>query len=300
MARLDPRSVGGQALLEGVMMRSPRWWAVAVRRPDGELHTESHPIHGMLARHPRLARTPLRGALGLADAVAVGLRALAVASQRSQDGDEEAASGGVASAALFVLAFFIVLFLLLPVLLVGGRGLWGLNLLEGVLRIGILCAYVLVISRLGGVARLFGYHGAEHKVIAAYEAGGRPDAAEAWAHRTQHVRCGTNFLALAMLIALVVYLPLPRDPWWERLVLQLLLLPVVAALAYELLRLGGRFPRNPLVRAVSGLGLLLQRITTREPCEDQLEVALASFTELRRREEDPPPSPPEGDGREAA
>lgn len=294
-ARLDPHSLGGQAVMEGVMMRSPRWWALAVRRPEGTIHTESHRVAGYLERRPALGKALIRGVLGLGESLAIGIRALSISARISagQEG-EELSPREVATAVALAVVVVVVLFVVLPALLIGGGEEEGLfvaepalvvdNLVEGGVRIGIFLAYVVGVSFLKDIRRVFQYHGAEHKVIAAYEAGAPPTPEGARPHSTIHVRCGTNFLFLVMLLAVVVFSVVGRTPWWWRVGSRILLLPVVAALSYEVLRFAARHEGSLLVRAITWPGLLLQRVTTREPSVEQMEVALAALGELAERE----------------
>ena len=278
-------SIGGQALVEGVMMRSPRWWAVAVRRPDGGIHVESHPLGDLARRHPWLNRPLLRGAIALAEAMSVGLRALAIATRRAAGSDAAPTRREIAITLAVAFSFFVGVFILLPALVVpAGQDGPVRELVEGALRVGLLLAYVLAISRLADIRRVFAYHGAEHKVIAALEAGAPLTREGVRPFSTVHVRCGTNFLMLVMLVAVVVFAFVPRDPLWLRLASRVALVPVVASLSYELLRLAARRPRNVAVRLLTLPGLLLQRITTRQPADDQVEVAIASMDELLARE----------------
>jgi uncharacterized protein YqhQ len=287
---LKAHSLGGQAVIEGVMMRSPGWWALAVRRPDGLVHTESHEVGSYSKRRPWLTKPLVRGVIGLGETMAIGVRALST-SARVSVGEEDAPTNreiGIAIAIAFV--FFVGLFIALPAIIDrGGKGLSGgaaflHNLREGAVRIGIFLAYILLIARLKDIRRVFEYHGAEHKVIAAHEAGAPRTKEGARPFSTVHVRCGTDFLFLVMLLAVLVFSFVPRYGIAFRIVSRIVLLPVVAAVSYETLRLAARYDRNPLVRIVTYPGKLLQRITTREPADDQLEVALASLAELLRRE----------------
>jgi len=267
------------------MMRSPRWWAVAVRRPDGGIHVESHPAGDLARRYPWLDRPLIRGVIALADAMSVGMRAMSIAARRSA-GEEAAPTPREVRGALAVaFLFFVAVFVLLPALVVpAGEGGVVRELVEGAVRIGMLLAYVLLISRISDIRRVFAYHGAEHKVIAAVEAGAPRTPEGVRRFSTIHVRCGTNFLMLVMIVAVVVFAFVGREPLWWRLGSRVLLVPLVAAVSYEVLRLAARRPRSPLVRLVTLPGLLLQRVTTREPADDQVEVALVSMEELLARE----------------
>jgi len=291
-----PHTIGGQALIEGVMIRSPRWWAVAVRRPEGTIHTESHRVGGYLEEHPKLARPLIRGVLALGEAMSIGIRALQISARQSTGQETEIGRREMGFAVALALVFVTGLFVIAPALLVrGGGGASGLfvfepalivhNLFEGLVRIAIFLAYVLVVSLLPDIRRVFQYHGAEHKVISAFEHG-EPTVEGARRFSTVHVRCGTNFLFVVMLLAVVVFSVVGRTPIWWRIVSRFLLLPVVAAISYEVLRIAARHERNLLIRAITWPGLLLQRVTTRTPDDGQVEVAVASLDELLQRETD--------------
>lgn len=300
---LKAHTLGGQAVIEGVMMRSPGWWALAVRRLDGGIHTESHPVGGFAARRPWLAKPLIRGVLGLGEAMAIGVRALSI-SARVSAGEEEAPSKReIAMAVAVAIVFFVGLFIVVPALIArGGRGAAGggaflHNLLEGLVRIGVFIGYIVLISFLPDIKRVFQYHGAEHKVIAAHEAGAPRTKEAARPFSTVHVRCGTDFLFLVMILAVLVFSLVPRGGILMRVGSRVVLLPVVAALSYEMLRLAARYERNLLVRLITFPGRFLQRITTREPDDGQLDVALASLAELLEREGlddggSPAPDPP--------
>jgi uncharacterized protein YqhQ len=290
------------------MMRSLRWWAIAVRRPQGSIHTESHRVGGYIEERAWLNKPLVRGVLALGEAMSIGVRALAISARYSSGEEgEELTQREIRGAIAFAFVFFIALFIVLPALVVrGGEGgslfvfeasRIGHNLREGGVRIGIFLGYVLAISLIRDVRRVFQYHGAEHKVIAAVETTGEASAAAAKPFSTVHVRCGTNFLFLVMLLAVVVFSFVGRSPWWWRVSSRILLLPLVASISYETLRIAARHHGNLLVRAITWPGLLLQRITTREPSDDQLEVAVAAMHELMAREGMPPPGPgPAGGG----
>jgi uncharacterized protein YqhQ len=276
-------TIGGQAVIEGVMMRSPTRWALAVRRPDGGIHTESHPVREPGSPRHWADAALVRGLLALGETLRIGLRALRVSARVASGEDgEELRDRDMAGALGVAFVFFVVLFIVLPAVLVGGAGDRTVvhNLREGAVRIAIFFAYVLAISLLRDVRRVFAYHGAEHKTIAAHEAGAQLTHEGVRPFPTIHVRCGTNFLFLVMLVSAAVFSLVGRDPLWWRVASRIILLPVVAAVSYETLRLAARHPRNAVVRLISWPGLLLQRITTREPADDQLEVALAALQAL--------------------
>jgi uncharacterized protein YqhQ len=281
---------GGQAVVEGVMMRGREVWAVAVRKPAGDIHVESHDIDSVAKRHPILRKPFLRGVIALGQALGIGFRALSISARESAPEDEQLTSRQMALSFFIAAAIFIGLFIVLPAATfgwVGGRIDSSIvtNVLEGVFRVALFLGYLLLIGRAKDIRRVFAYHGAEHKTIAAYEHEERltPDRVDRYS--TLHVRCGTNFLLIVMVTTIFVF-ALFGDPglWW-RIGSRLLAIPIIAGLAFELLRLGARYPDSLFMRIVMTPGLWLQKITTKPPDDDQIEVAIASFNEVLRREQ---------------
>jgi uncharacterized protein YqhQ len=280
---------GGQAVVEGVMMRGREVWAVAVRRPAGDIHVESHDIDSVVRRRPFLGKPFLRGVIALGQALAIGFRALSISARESAPEDERLSSGQMGLSMVIAGALFVGLFIVLPAVTFGwvGRRVDSsllVNVLEGLFRVALFLGYLLLIGRSKDIRRVFAYHGAEHKTIAAFEHEEPlvPDRVDRYS--TLHVRCGTNFLLLVMVITIFVF-ALFGDPgiWW-RIGSRILAIPIIAGLAFELLRLGARFPDSLFMRAVMTPGLWLQKITTRPPDREQIEVAISSFNEVLRRE----------------
>lgn len=296
---MAPHYYGGQAVVEGVMMRGADTWAVAVRQPDDSIWVETHEISDLPKRRPWLAKPMIRGVYTLGDSLAIGTKALGIAADRAyeDEGGEELGSSATSVALVIALVMFISIFILLPsaatkgvdALLPGTLGDGALfHLVESVVRIAIFLGYLFAISLMGDIRRVFEYHGAEHKTIAAWEHDEvlTPDNVDKYS--TVHVRCGTNFLIMVMLLSLVVYtvagfiVPAPAAGGLlikigYHVALRIVLLPVVAGLAYEGLRLGASRGDNPLVKALVAPGLWLQKITTKPPDRDQIEVAIRSF-----------------------
>ncbi len=282
---------GGQAVIEGVMMRGTDHWAVAVRRPSGEIYLERHATSDVPRRRPIWRKPLLRGMFALVDALKVGTRALTISANASVDDDEQLSPGEFGGGLLLALLVFVGIFVVLPNLgLAPLRGAvgdgWAYHLVEGVIRVAIFLGYLTAIAMVGDIRRVFAYHGAEHQTIAAWEHGEQLDPEAIGRHSTLHVRCGTNFLIMVMLIAIVVYsvagslLPPPGEGVVVGVVyhvaLRVALLPLVAGLAYESLRLGaGR--DNWFVRALMQPGLWLQHITTRPSDPQMVEVAVRAF-----------------------
>ena len=287
----EPRYVGGQAVVEGVMMRGESTWAVAVRRPDGEITVEVHEVPGWSEKY-RNVRV-LRGVTGLGESLGLGYRALAW-SANEQIPEEDRVSSGVMGWTIVAAAlFFSAIFIMIPAF--AGTGLSHLfrgsfPIMEGIVRLALFVGYLLLVGRLKDIRRVFQYHGAEHKTIAAYENDVELTPETAQQFSTAHVRCGTNFLLIVMVVAVFVYSVIPRPNLWFVIGSRLVLVPVIAGLSYEVIRLAAKNMKRGWVRLLMRPGLLLQRLTTREPDLDQLEVAIASlqavFTAEQRVEVD--------------
>ncbi len=284
---------GGQAVLEGVMIRGPAGLAVAVRAPDGRIVLRAIP----LAPRKRWQRWPfIRGVIVLWETLRWGMEALwfSATVAAGENEAQEVRGGPVAWSTVAVsVALALVIFLLLPALLAEGieRAL-GLSAglrtaLEGIFRLGLVLGYLIAVGRHPEVRRVFAYHGAEHKVVHALEAGAPLTVAGARPFPTAHPRCGTAFLLMVIVIAAILFAFLPASTLMERLVLRLALLPVLAALSYEALWFSARYQHLPLVAALFAPNLWLQRLTTREPDEAMLEVALAALQAARELEGQP-------------
>jgi uncharacterized protein YqhQ len=287
--------IGGQAVIEGVMMRSPSMVATAVRRPDGTIAVQKAPFVS-LSRRLKLLGWPLfRGAVALIESMQLGIAALGFSAEQAS-GDEAAERAKQARAtfwqrltipATIVLSFALGLglFFWLPLVLTdltGARSGFMFNLVDGAFRLIIFLGYMFAISRWGEMQRVFQYHGAEHKSIAALEAGDQLTPERVALYSRFHPRCGTSFLLIVMLSSIGVFMFLGRpDSIGERLI-RFLFIPVIGGIAFEMTRLSGRFADNPVVRLFIQPGLLLQRITTREPSPDQIEVAIRSIVEVTR------------------
>lgn len=290
---------GGQAVMEGVMMRGQRQMAVAVRQPDGRIALYSEPLNSWIYRS-RVRHWPLvRGAFVLWDALLLGMRALTLSANVAIIG-EELASGadgtgqrgeevpaGVAGPMLWVtvaiaLAFAVGLFFVLPLLIIHFLDRWIAsavvsNLVEGVIRLAILLGYLLLIGQMRDIRRVFGYHGAEHKTINAYEAGEPLDVPSVQRQSTLHTRCGTGFLLVVVLLSIVVFVFLGRPPLPLRILSRIVLVPAIAAVAYEFIRFGAAHYGNRLVRLLLTPSLALQRVTTREPEDGMVETAIVAL-----------------------
>jgi uncharacterized protein YqhQ len=278
--------MGGQAVLEGVMMRGSSTWAVAVRDPDGAIKVDVRDVPGWAERYRNIP--VLRGIAGLGESLGLGYRALTWSANQQvppEDQVSEKVMGWSVGAAAIA---FSALFIILPAL--AGKSLGhafhgSFPIVEGVARLGIFIVYLLAISRLRDIRRVFQYHGAEHKAIAAYENGVELTPETAQQFSTAHVRCGTNFLLTVMVVAIVVYSVIPRPNLLFVIGSRFVLVPLIAGLSYELIRLSARNMHRPVVRALMRPGLLLQRLTTRTPDLDQLEVAITSLRAVMTAEQ---------------
>lgn len=285
---------GGQAVMEGVMMRGRNTWAVAVRRPDGSIYLERHPVSDFPQRNPIWTKPMLRGMWGLVDALTIGTRALTISANAAVDDDEQLSKGEMGGSLVIALLAFVGIFIVLPNLglaaieePLGGGDSLTFHLVEGVARLGIFLLYLLGISALSDIRRVFQYHGGEHKTIMAWEHDEPLQVDNIQPYSTKHPRCGTNFLLIVMLLAIVVYttaglvFPAPEGANFMaflgyQVALRVVLLPIVAGLAYEVLKLGAD-QSNPLVSWMAVPGLWLQKITTKEPDAEQVEVAIRAF-----------------------
>ena len=283
MSRPPGATVGGQAVIEGVMMRAPHGWAVAARRPDGAIESISHELPRLSARS-RWAKIPfIRGVLVLVESLSLGMRALtwsAYVAGQEEDG-AEIRKRDVVGALVIALVFFVAVFMVLPLLV--ARGTERLldvdntvlfNVIDGLVRIGLFVGYIWAIGRSSEIARVFEYHGAEHKTIHAYEAGKPLQIDQIQPYSPRHPRCGTNFLLIVILIALVVFTAIGRPAWLWLIASRIFLIPVIAGFAYEVLKAAAE---TSWLAIMSRPGIWLQRLTTREPDDEQVEVAIASL-----------------------
>ncbi len=291
MAREQRHTYGGQAVLEGVMIRGQRYMSVAVRRPNGAIALQERPLAtlytGVVRRIPLL-----RGVVVLVETLGLGMRALSYsanvnmedpeADPNSEVESEELGKGAIASMLLLSFGFAIALFFLLP--LFASRPLEGMfgndivsNIAEGAIRLAVFVAYIWVIGRMPDIRRVFMYHGAEHMTVHAQERGAPLVIEAIRKYSPAHPRCGTAFLLTVMVVAIVVFVIVPREPLWWLILSRIIFIPVIAALAYEVIRWSGRYEDNPMVRLITAPNLLLQKLTTRQPDDDQIEVAVAAM-----------------------
>src|SRR5438034_1308658 len=287
--------IGGQAVLEGVMMRGPSNWALAVRKPDGGIAEVNRSIQSVMARHWFFRLPIIRGVIALGESLAIGFRALAIsahyaAQEEGEDGEvsTEISRGSIIFAFAIAIGFALMLFKVTPALITSWLPIdttgWFV-IVEGMIRVTIFVLYLLIISLLPDLRRVFEYHAAEHKVINAYEAGEELVPERVQRFSLIHPRCGTAFLLWVMVIAIFVFafLGRPSLPWL--IASRILLLPLIAGLAYELIRFAGRHTGNRVLMTLLAPGLWLQRLTTREPTLDQLEVSIRALRDVLELEQ---------------
>ena len=282
---------GGQAVLEGVLMRGRTTYAVAVRRPDGEIQILRERLKSVVYTHPVWKLPLLRGLAGLWEMLHLGMKALVYSANVQAEGEQLELSGNVIKVTMGIAIVGALLFFLgIPLLAAGflsrGHGNLFFGLVDGLVRIGLLLAYLYAISFKSEIARLFAYHGAEHKTINAFEAGLPLDVPNIRTQSTLHPRCGTGFLLAVMVVSAFIFGLVGRPALPLLLLSRLVLIPLIAMLAYEFIRFAGRNRNNPVVKVLIVPFLLTQKLTTREPDDRQLEVALASFTAARQEEQE--------------
>ena len=280
---------GGQAVIEGVMIRGMHIVSVAVRNPQGTISTHTEPINSWFNSFIR--KIPfIRGVLVMAETLTIGMKALTYSANVAAGEDEEFGKGSIILMLVLSLSFAIGFFFLLPVF--ASKGFESLvdsnllaNILEGVIRLILFLLYVIIIGRTEDIRRVFMYHGAEHMAVHAYENGEKLTTESVSKYPTAHPRCGTAFLLVVMLVAIVVFAFIPRDPLWWLITSRIVLIPAIAAASYEAIRLSGVYSGNPLLKVISVPGLVLQRLTTRQPEPDQIEVAIVAMQEAINHDE---------------
>jgi len=285
--------VGGQAVMEGVMMRSPHSYCVAVRRPDGEIVTEESPLPRLSDRYPIFKVPVFRGLGTLGHAMWLGMKALKFSAECALQNDSEKSSektsakeaksgnGSMLLQVLFSVGFMLVLYKLVPLYLatqlgkhfsaISGR--FAVNMVDGTLRIAIFLGFMLLLSRMKEMRRVFEYHGAEHKVVFNFESGQPVNVVNAQRFVTWHPRCGTSFLVVVLILAMICYAFLPIDNFWAKFAARVALLPVIVGLSYEVIRYAAK-KRAGLMAWMTAPGLWLQRVTTQPPSDPQTEVAI--------------------------
>ncbi len=276
-------SYGGQAVIEGVMMRGPDSRAVAVRRPDSTIVIDHQPVSSITSRIKPLKWPMVRGVVALLESLVMGLQALSFsANQAMEEEEEELTTRDIVITMTIAFALAIVLFVVVPTGATHYLTRWVpgsmlQNLVEGVIRIGVFLAYVVAIARMNDIKRVFRYHGAEHKVINAYEAGEELTVDRVQRYTTYHPRCGTSFLIIVLVVSIFVFAMLGEQVLWWRILSRILLLPVVAGISYEFLKATARYKDNLLLRLIALPGKWVQGLTTAEPDDDMVEVAMTAL-----------------------
>ena len=276
---------GGQAVIEGVMMRGRKTRVTAVRRPNGGLALDIQPLPTIYSG--RMRRTPLiRGVIVLIEAMVLGIKSLLYSANVSLEEEEEKISGGLVWVLVVVsLTFAVALFFMTPLFLTKLLDPYissslVFHLIEGFIRLAIFIAYLKLMTLVPDIKRVFAYHGAEHKAVNAYEAGVPLEVEAVKEYNTAHVRCGTSFLFVVLIIAIVVFALVGRPAVWLMVLSRIVLIPVIAALGYEIIYFGASHIRNGFVRAILAPGLWLQTLTTREPDDSQLDVAVTALRKV--------------------
>lgn len=280
-------NIGGQAVIEGVMMRAPRALAIAVRRPTGEIVVKKDEVVPLSERFPVVKLPIVRGAVALFTSLITGLKALNFsANEAMAEGEEKEEMSSWAMGATMAVAFGfgIVLFFIMPLYMtkllvpVIGQSNIVFNLVDGVIRVAVFLAYIITISRMSDIQRVFQYHGAEHKCIFAFEAGDALTVENVKKYSCLHPRCGTSFLLIVMLISIGVFSIIPKLwPFYLKAGSRVVLLPLIAGISYEILKWTAKHDTTSIVKMIIAPGLGLQRLTTREPDEEQIEVAIRSM-----------------------
>lgn len=284
-------SYGGQALIEGVMMRGRDNVAIAVRRSDDDISCKLEGIKSVADKLPILKKPFLRGTVALIEALVLGIKALTYSANESAGCEEEELSKGeIAFTIAIALGLGILLFFIAPAVLAHLLnsfvvGSFWQNLIEGIIRISIFLLYVLGISKLKDIKRVFQYHGAEHKVIHTYEAGEDLVVENCRKFTTLHPRCGTSFLLIVMVLSILVFSLFGVNVFWWRILSRIILLPVIAGLSYEILKFAGAHTDKPIMKVLNWPGLMLQKITTSEPDDSQLEVAICALKNVIEQDE---------------
>ncbi|MGE5379984.1 MAG: DUF1385 domain-containing protein [Methylocystaceae bacterium] len=276
-------SYGGQAVIEGVMMKGPSRIGLAVRKPDGSIALEQEAVNSWTSRYKIMTWPLIRGTFMLIESLVLGMKMLNKSVNLAMAEEEEELSGtemAVTGVVAFVVAM--ALFVALPTVVVHFTksmlgGVFLQNVVEGIIRIALLLGYIVLITRMDEIERVFMYHGAEHKVINAYEAGSEMTVEQIRKYSTLHPRCGTAFLLIVMVVSIFVFAMLGEGSIWWRVGSRIICFPIVAGIGYEFIRFSGRYGSQPWARWIIAPGLWMQKLTTREPDDDQLAVALESL-----------------------
>jgi len=281
--------IGGQAVIEGVMMRSRNYWSIAVRRPDNSISTQVFKSEPISKKYKFLGWPFIRGTVSLVESLLIGFKALSYSVNESTGEEIKFSKKEMSISIIIAVIFTVGIFFVAPTLI--GRSFqtyisnsFLYNLIEGIIRIVFFLAYIVIISFLKDIKRLFQYHGAEHKTIAAFENNEELNPENIRKYSTLHMRCGTNFLLIVMIVSIFVFALLGKPPIYWRVLSRIVLIPVIAGISYELIKIAGRFSNNKFVYFLFYPGLLLQKLTTRQPDDLQVEVAVESFKKVLEAE----------------
>lgn len=303
---IHPTNIGGQAVIEGVMMRGKRIYAMAVRKPDNELEMVVESITPAADKFPPLGWPIVRGVVSFVNSLVLGMKLITKSAEiAGVDETEEPETKFekflvdklgdklmdvmLGFSVILALCLSVLLFMWLPVWISSffnrfiGENTWALSMIEGVVKISIFVLYILLISRMKDIQRVFAYHGAEHKTINCFEHNEELTIDNVRRHSRLHRRCGTSFLIIVMLISILVFMFVHTNAVWTRFMFKLLLVPVIAGISYEVIKWAGR-SESALVRVVSSPGMLMQKFTTREPDDSQIEAAIAAMAEVLAHE----------------
>jgi uncharacterized protein YqhQ len=288
--------VGGQAVIEGVMMRGVDWWSLAVRRPDDTIGIHEYPLVSYQKRYWVLRWPIIRGMVALVESLIIGVRALTISANESLgEEEEELGKKEIGITLIIAFAFAVGLFFLAPLFLTGlldrwlGEGFW-FWLVEGCVRVGIFLLYLVIVTQIKDLRRVFEYHGAEHMSIHALEHGDPLTVANVEKYKTLHLRCGTSFLLIVLVVSIFVFAFVGRPVWYLLILSRVVLIPLIAGISYEIIRFAGRHEDNPVIRVVMAPGLALQWMTTKHPDSAQVEVAIAALEKIIELEpQDRPP-----------
>jgi uncharacterized protein YqhQ len=288
--------VGGQAVIEGVMMRGVDWWSLAVRRPDESIGIHHFPLVSLMKRYPVLRLPVLRGMIALFESMVIGIRALMQSANESLgEEEEELGKKEIAVTLTIAFAFAIGLFFIAPLFLTGLMERWlGEGFLfwmvEGFVRVAIFLAYLAIVTQIKDLRRVFEYHGAEHMSIHALEHGEQLTVENVVKYETLHLRCGTSFLLIVLVVSIFVFAAVGRPPWYLLILSRVVLVPLIAGISYEIIKFAGRHEGSKAVRVIMAPGLALQWMTTKKPDRAQVEVAIAALEKIIELEpQDRPP-----------
>lgn len=285
--------VGGQAVIDGVMMRSPNWYSVAIRKQSGEVDVKLFPIISIVKKYP-IAKAPLvRGIVAFIENLILGFESLVYSADKISiaEGREEVKISGFQMTISIIIALILAIgiFFVLPTYL--GKFVYKFisnvflyNLIEGLIRFAILLLYIILVSLLKDIRTLFEYHGAEHKTLHAYEAGDELTYENANKYSTLHMRCGTALLMIVVFISILIFSILGEQTLIQRVIYRIVLIPLIIGISYEFIKLAGKFPESKILKIVSIPGLLFQKLTTRNPSEEQLEVVIVALEKVINRE----------------